>query len=47
MASQTPAQALIGLSLLGIGLGNLFPMGIALTVALARGGRPWRADGRW
>ena len=33
--SQTPAQALIGLSLLGIGLGNLFPMGIALTVALA------------
>jgi fucose permease len=30
-----PAQALIGLSLLGVGLGNLFPMGISLTVALA------------
>jgi MFS family permease len=30
-----PAQALVGLSLLGIGLGNLFPMGISLTVALA------------
>jgi MFS family permease len=28
-------QALVGLSLLGIGLGNLFPMGVALTVALA------------
>lgn len=30
-----PAQALVGLSLLGIGLGNLFPMGMSLTVALA------------
>ena len=33
--ATTPAQALVGLSLLGIGLGNLFPMGIAVTVALA------------
>jgi predicted MFS family arabinose efflux permease len=30
-----PAQALAGLSLLGVGLGNLFPMGISVTVALA------------
>jgi hypothetical protein len=28
--------AVLGLTLLGIGLGNLFPMGIAVTVALAR-----------
>jgi MFS family permease len=33
--ATAPAQALAGLSLLGVGLGNLFPMGIALTVALA------------
>ena len=33
--STAPAQALVGLSLLGIGLGNLFPMGISVTVALA------------
>jgi hypothetical protein len=33
--STTPAQALAGLSLLGIGLGNLFPMGMSVTVALA------------
>jgi len=33
--STGPAQALIGLSLLGIGLGNLFPMGTSVTVALA------------
>ena len=32
-----PVQALVGLSLLGIGLGNLFPMGLAVTVALAPG----------
>lgn len=29
------AQALLGLALLGLGLGNLFPMGLAVTVALA------------
>jgi len=33
--STGPAQALIGLSLLGTGLGNLFPMGVSVTVALA------------
>jgi MFS family permease len=33
--SKGPAQALVGLSLLGIGLGNLFPMGMSVTVALA------------
>ena len=35
--STGPAQALVGLSLLGIGLGNLFPMGMSVTVALAPG----------
>ena len=35
--SVGPVQALVGLSLLGIGLGNLFPMGLAVTVALAPG----------
>src|SRR3954447_31843 len=35
--SAAPAQALVGLSLLGIGLGNLFPMGLSVTVALAPG----------
>jgi MFS family permease len=33
--STAPAQALVGLSLLGIGLGNLFPMGLSVAVALA------------
>jgi MFS family permease len=33
--STAPAQALVGLSLLGVGLGNLFPMGLSVTVALA------------
>jgi MFS family permease len=40
-----PAQALVGLSLLGIGLGNLFPMAISVTVALAPG-RAVQASGR-
>jgi predicted MFS family arabinose efflux permease len=35
--SKGIVQALTGLTLLGIGLGNLFPMGISLTVALAPG----------
>src|SRR4051794_13309883 len=35
--SAAPGQALVGLSLLGIGLGNLFPMGLSVTVALAPG----------
>jgi MFS family permease len=30
-----PVQALLGLSLLGIGLGNLFPLGLSVTVGLA------------
>ena len=33
--TTAPAQALAGLVLLGIGLGNLFPMGMSVTVALA------------
>lgn len=43
--STGPVQALIGLTLLGIGLGNLYPMGLAVTVALAPG-RAVRASGR-
>jgi fucose permease len=43
--SKGPTQALIGLSLLGIGLGNLFPMGLTVTVALAPG-RAMLASGR-
>jgi MFS family permease len=43
--STAPAQALVGLSLLGIGLGNLFPMGLSVTVALAPG-RAVQASGR-
>jgi fucose permease len=35
--STGPAQALAGLSLLGLGLGNLFPLGLSVTVALAPG----------
>jgi predicted MFS family arabinose efflux permease len=33
--STGPGQALVGLTLLGIGLGNLFPMGLTVTVGLA------------
>jgi fucose permease len=43
--SAAPAQALVGLSLLGIGLGNLFPMGVSVAVALAPG-RAMLASGR-
>jgi MFS family permease len=43
--STAPAQALVGLSLIGIGLGNLFPMGLSVTVALAPG-RAVLASGR-
>jgi MFS family permease len=35
--ASTTVQALLGLLLLGIGLGNLFPMAISVTVALAPG----------
>src|SRR4051812_42463102 len=43
--STAPAQALVGLSLLGVGLGNLFPLGLSVTVALAPG-RAALASGR-
>jgi fucose permease len=33
--ATAPGQALAGLTLLGVGIGNLFPMGISVTVALA------------
>jgi fucose permease len=33
--ATAPAQALVGLWVLGMGLGNLFPMGLSVTVALA------------
>jgi predicted MFS family arabinose efflux permease len=33
--SRGPLPALVGLSLLGVGLGNLFPMGLSVTVGLA------------
>jgi fucose permease len=36
--AMAPAQALIGLWVIGTGLGNLFPMGMSVTVGLAPGG---------
>ena len=33
--STAPAQAVVGLFLVGLGLGNLFPMGLSVTVGLA------------
>jgi MFS family permease len=33
--ASSSLQALIGLALLGVGLGNLFPLGLSVTVALA------------
>jgi fucose permease len=35
--SSEPAPALLGLVLLGAGIGNLFPMGLSVAVALAPG----------
>jgi len=32
--AAAPAQALVGLALVGVGLGNVFPMGLSLAVAL-------------
>jgi MFS family permease len=43
--ATAPAQALVGLVLLGVGLGNLFPMAISVVVALAPG-RAVLASGR-
>ena len=40
-----PVPALVGLSLFGLGMGNLFPMGMSVTVALAPG-RAVLASGR-
>jgi fucose permease len=40
-----PVRAVVGLSLLGVGLGNLFPMGVSVAVALAPG-RAVLASGR-
>jgi MFS family permease len=36
-SATTPTQALIGLVPLGVGIGNLFPMGVALAVEVAPG----------
>lgn len=44
-SSSTIVQAMVGLSLLGVGLGNLFPMGMSVAVALAPG-RAVLASGR-
>ena len=33
--AATAAQALVGLALLGVGIGNLFPLGLSIAVALA------------
>lgn len=33
--SASPVQALAGLTVIGVGLGNLFPLGLAVTVSLA------------
>ena len=43
--ATSPAPALTGLVVLGIGLGNLFPMGLALAVGLVPD-RALRASGR-
>ncbi len=43
--SAGPVQAVVGLTLLGVGIGNLFPMALSLAVSLAPG-RAGRASGR-
>ena len=43
--STAPVPALAGLAVLGVGLGNLFPLGLSVTVALAPG-RAQLASGR-
>jgi fucose permease len=40
-----PVQAVAGLALLGVGIGNLFPMALSLAVSLAPG-RAGQASGR-
>jgi fucose permease len=41
----TPGQAVLGLALLGVGIGNLFPLALSVAVALAPG-RAGPASGR-
>ena len=43
--AAAPAQAVVGLALLGLGLGNLFPMALSVAVSLAPG-RAGLASGR-
>lgn len=43
--SGGPAQAVVGLALLGVGIGNLFPMALSVAVSLAPG-RAGPASGR-
>jgi fucose permease len=43
--ATTAAQALIGLTLLGVGLGNLFPLAVSVAIALAPD-RAGHASGR-
>jgi MFS family permease len=43
--SSAPEQAVLGLALLGVGIGNLFPMAVSLAVSLAPG-RAGPASGR-
>jgi fucose permease len=43
--SAAPAQAVAGLALLGVGIGNLFPLAISVAVAMAPG-RAGAASGR-
>jgi fucose permease len=44
-SAAAPAQAVVGLALLGLGVGNLFPMALSLAVSLAPG-RAGPASGR-
>jgi MFS family permease len=41
--STAPTQALLGLVLLGIGLGNPFPMGVSVAVARVRTEVRWKS----
>ncbi len=42
--AASPLQAVLGLLVVGIGLGNLFPLGLAVTVDLDRRPRPARLE---
>ncbi|SFC50902.1 Fucose permease [Nocardioides terrae] len=43
--AHTPTQAVVGLGVVGVGIGNLFPLGLAVTVGLVPG-RAALASGR-